>query len=224
MAEQTGIRERKKLRTREALIEAAADLCQRNGYDKTTVEQIAAAADVSTRTFSRYFPTKESVVAAMTGDMDRYLAAAIEAQPSDITEYEALFRAHLEVFRPESAHHTPAFRRMAVLIQIINNADSLRSAAFLQQRSAQERTAFVVMGNRMGVGPADSAVRIVADTWTVIFANAFAGLGTPGNEPLEPGVLCDRLRAQYELFQRTWLPWNADENTHRQPPTSAPGA
>jgi AcrR family transcriptional regulator len=53
------------------LIGAAAELCVKQGYDNTTVEQIAAAAaDVSPRTFSRYFPTKESVVAAVADEMD----------------------------------------------------------------------------------------------------------------------------------------------------------
>jgi hypothetical protein len=64
---------------------------------------------------------------------------------------------------------------------------------------------------------------MVADTWTVIFANAFAGLGTPGNDPLEPRVLCDRLQAQYDLFRRTWLPWTSEQHTKGQPPASAPG-
>jgi AcrR family transcriptional regulator len=217
MAEQSpsGIRERKKLRTREALIEAAATLCLQKGFDHTTVEQIAAAADVSTRTFSRYFPTKESVVVAMTGDMDRYLAASLAKQPTDITEYEALMRAHLEVFGPELNYQTPGFKRMAVLIQIINNADSLRSSAFMLQREVDQRTAFVVMGNRMGVAADDPAVRIVGDTWTVIFANAFAGLGLPGNPPLEPGVLCERLQAQYDLFRRTWEPFGGSPRSSR---------
>src|ERR1700712_5667461 len=114
-----GLRARKKLRTRSTLIEAAAELCLKQGYDRTTVEQIAAAAEVSPRTFSRYFATKESVITAMTGDMDLYLAAALERQPAGIDEYEAMKRAHLEVFGPDKDYQTPGFKRMAVLIQII---------------------------------------------------------------------------------------------------------
>ncbi|MET0474856.1 MAG: TetR family transcriptional regulator [Mycobacterium sp.] len=204
-----GLRERKKFRTRATLIEAAAELCLKQGYDNTTVEQIAAAADVSPRTFSRYFATKESVITAMTGDMDGYLAAALDRQPADIDEYEALRRAHIEVFDPDGGYQTPGFKRMAVLIQIINHAESLRSSAFLHQREIEERSAFVVLGRRMGVPASDPAVRMVADTWTVLFANAFAGLGMPGNDPLEPRVLCDRICAQYELFRRTWSPWTS---------------
>lgn len=216
-----GLRERKKIRTRATLIEAAAELCLEQGYDNTTVEQIAAAADVSPRTFSRYFPTKESVVVAMTGDMDAYLAAALDGQPTDITEYEALMRAHLEVFGPDLDIQTPGFRRMAVLIQIINNAESLRSSAFKHQRAAEERTTFDVMGRRMGVPASDPAVRLVADTWTVLFANAFAGLGLPGHDPLEPRILCDRILAQYELFCRTCSPWMRECPAEGQPPASA---
>ncbi len=123
-------------------------------------------------------------------------------QPTDIDEYEA----HLEVFGPDKSYQTPGFKRIAVLIQIINNAESLRSSAFLHQRAIEERVAFTVMGRRMGVPASHPAVRMVGARWTVVFANTFAGLGTPGHHPLEPRVLCDRIRAQYELFCRTWLP------------------
>ena len=56
------LRERKRLRTRQALVDAATELFLRNGYERTTVADIAAAADVGTRTFFSYFPTKEDVL------------------------------------------------------------------------------------------------------------------------------------------------------------------
>jgi len=216
-----GLRERKKIRTRATLIDVAAELCLDQGYDNTTVEQIAAAADVSPRTFSRYFSTKESVIVAMTGEMDAYLAAALGGQPTDITEYEALLRAHLEVFGADSDIQMPGFRRMAVLIEIINNAASLRSSAFKLQRAVEERTTFAVIGRRMGVPASDPAVQLVADTWTVLLASAIAGLGLPGHDPLEPGILCGRLLARYELFCRTWSPWTRECPAEGQPPASA---
>ena len=71
-----GLRERKKRRTRRALAEAALSLFADKGYDQTTVADIAAAADVSTRTFFSYFRTKEDVLFA---DADERLSLIHDA-------------------------------------------------------------------------------------------------------------------------------------------------
>src|SRR5262249_42756672 len=76
-----GVRERKKQRTRSMLIDAAVQLCEKQGFDKTTVDQIAAVADVSPRTFSRYFATKDAVILALIDDMVDAIAAQLERQP-----------------------------------------------------------------------------------------------------------------------------------------------
>lgn len=77
-----GLRERKKQRTRAALVEAALQLFDSQGYDRTTVAQIAAAADVSTRTFFLHFATKEAVVLANTdARVDLAVRAIAERAP-----------------------------------------------------------------------------------------------------------------------------------------------
>jgi AcrR family transcriptional regulator len=73
-----GLRERKKHQTRAALVEAAARLFAEKGYDKTTVADIAAAADVSTRTFFAYFRAKEDVLFAGTDERLKAIAEAFD--------------------------------------------------------------------------------------------------------------------------------------------------
>src|SRR5215469_7353234 len=91
----TGLRERKKAKTRAALQQHALRLFQQQGYDATTVEQIAEAAEISPSTFFRYFPTKEDVV--LYDDVDPILFAAFEAQPAELNPIQAMRRALREV-------------------------------------------------------------------------------------------------------------------------------
>ena len=65
MSERPSRRERKKLETRRRLMEAALQLFREQGYDDTTVEQIAEAVDVAKGTFFNYFDTKEAILPAM---------------------------------------------------------------------------------------------------------------------------------------------------------------
>lgn len=86
-----GLRERKKLKTREAIRREAFRLIDENGWANTTVEQIADAAEVSPSTFFRYFPSKESVL--MADDLDPVLMDAFERQPTNLSPTMALRRA-----------------------------------------------------------------------------------------------------------------------------------
>src|ERR1700677_380827 len=70
------LRDRKRDRTRKALINAAVDLFERRGYDGTTVADIAEAADIGTRTFFSYFASKEEL---LFPDSDARVRAAVTA-------------------------------------------------------------------------------------------------------------------------------------------------
>jgi AcrR family transcriptional regulator len=91
-----GLRERKKARTRASLREHALRLFGEQGYQATTVEQIAAAAEVSPSTFFRYFPTKEDLV--LQDDMDTRMIEALERQPAGLGPITAVRAATREVF------------------------------------------------------------------------------------------------------------------------------
>ncbi|MDZ4234676.1 MAG: TetR family transcriptional regulator, partial [Dietzia sp.] len=83
-SEQPGLRERKKMRTRHTVRREAFRLFELNGYTQTTVDQIAEAADVSPRTFFRYFPSKEAVLISdefMEPIIEAFLTAPAEMSP-----------------------------------------------------------------------------------------------------------------------------------------------
>ncbi|MEV5613355.1 TetR family transcriptional regulator [Streptomyces sp. NPDC052225] len=83
-----GLRERKKLKTRIAIREATYRLILEQGYDATTVEQIAEAAEVSPSTVFRYFPTKEDIV--LTDEYDAVLEEQLRSRPADESVVDSL--------------------------------------------------------------------------------------------------------------------------------------
>jgi AcrR family transcriptional regulator len=91
-----GLRERKKAKTRAAIQEHALRLFRERGYEATTVEQIAEAAEVSPSTFFRYFPTKEDVVAYDA--WDPLVLEAWRARSLDVGPIAAIRGALADVF------------------------------------------------------------------------------------------------------------------------------
>jgi AcrR family transcriptional regulator len=83
-----GLRERKKQKTRWAIQEHAVRLFVQQGYDETTVEQIAEAAEISPSTFFRYFKTKEDVV--IQDRYDELMAEAIRTADPALTPIEVI--------------------------------------------------------------------------------------------------------------------------------------
>ncbi|MFG2786981.1 TetR/AcrR family transcriptional regulator [Streptomyces sp. NPDC048419] len=77
---QLGLRERKKIKTRESIRAATYALIKEQGYDATTIEQIAERAEVSPSTVFRYFPAKEDIV--LTDEYDQLMADELRARPA----------------------------------------------------------------------------------------------------------------------------------------------
>ena len=151
-----GLRERKKARTRAAIREHALRLFRDQGYAATTVEQIAAAADVSPATFFRYFPTKEDVV--LQDDMDILTMEALEAQPRDLSPIAAVRGAAADAL----AALTPDdLERMAETTRLTMAVPEVRARALdeLTRTIEQMGRALAV---RAGREPDDFAGRVVA--------------------------------------------------------------
>jgi AcrR family transcriptional regulator len=91
-----GLRERKKQKTRWSIQEHALRLFAAQGYDATTVDQIAAAAEVSPSTFFRYFKTKEDVV--IQDEYDDVISEQFLSAPAELSSVGALRRVIGDVF------------------------------------------------------------------------------------------------------------------------------
>src|SRR3712207_9477609 len=90
MAAPTGLRERKKQRTREAIVGAAMRLFAERGYDATTITDIAASADIAPRTFFAYFPSKEAVVFHEFDEVDARFAQHLRSRREGESVFHAL--------------------------------------------------------------------------------------------------------------------------------------
>jgi AcrR family transcriptional regulator len=95
-APRPGLRERKKQRTRDALLRAALELFLAQGYERTTVNEIAEAVDVSQRTFFRYFAGKEEAVFFAHSVATAHFVDLVRARPRDEAPLEALRQAVLQ--------------------------------------------------------------------------------------------------------------------------------
>ena len=93
----SGLRERKKIKTRAEIKKQAFELFTKQGFTNTTIEQIAAASDVSASTFFRYFPTKEALI--LQDDFDPIMLEAFLNQPKEVPIFRAFRNAILEVMR-----------------------------------------------------------------------------------------------------------------------------
>lgn len=84
-----GLRELKKSRTREAIANAAAELFRERGFDGVTIEDVAAAAQVSKKTVFNYFPSKEDLVFDRADDRRAELLAAVLERPDGVSLLES---------------------------------------------------------------------------------------------------------------------------------------
>ena len=89
-AAKPGLRERKKQRTRETILRVALELFAERGYDHTTLEDIAEAAEVSTGTLFAYFPSKEDILFPEERPFYEQLKQRLEQRPAEATTFDVL--------------------------------------------------------------------------------------------------------------------------------------
>jgi len=160
-----GLRERKKIETLHRLQEEALRLFDEQGYDATTIEQIAAAAGVSPSTFYRYFPTKEDVV--VQDEYDPLIVNVFESQSPGDAPLDAL----RTVLRVLFAEFTDAdIERVRRRVRMIFAVPALR-ARQVQQTTATEALLARMVAERTGRAPDELEIRhftaLIVASWTV---------------------------------------------------------
>lgn len=194
-----GLRERKKQRTRATLIDAAVQLCLTQGYENTTVEQIAADAEVSPRTFSRYFATKDAVILTLLEDLVDHVAAELAGFPLAMPVFEALHCAHVNVLREVSKGAVPGLttERIVLMLRIINSTPALKAAATDFRPMPTVRA----LAERMQTGLDDRRMWMVMAVWSAIIVTACGDLVVDRDGlQLGPDLMVARLEAMFADF------------------------
>ncbi|MFJ4652981.1 TetR family transcriptional regulator [Nocardia sp. NPDC088792] len=149
-----GLRERKKASTRRKIRTEAFRLFRKQGYAETTVDQIAAAAKVSSRTFFRYFQNKEQVV--LDDDLDPLLVRMVVMQPAGLS-VTAAFRAAAE----QLALDPPEEQFEADRLRLLYTEPELRGGAMTELRRNIDLLSQVI-AQRSDREPSDRQVRMFA--------------------------------------------------------------
>jgi len=151
-----GLRERKKARTRAAIREHALRLFREQGYDETTVEQIAGAAEVSPSTFFRYFPTKEDVV--LQDGMDELWMDLYRAQPPGLGPLAAMRSSVRTAFDALAVADTGQLREAMALAVAV---PAVR-ARMLEELARTMQIIAEAVADRSGKSASDFEVRALA--------------------------------------------------------------
>jgi AcrR family transcriptional regulator len=152
--EPMGLRERKKQRTRDALVDAAFDLFRRKGFEATTIDEIAEAVELSPRTFFRYFESKEDVALTLLNQQFAAVYAAFAARPAHEPVLTALRHATVEVMR-SCELGTGGFDadRFTCSQQLLNDSPAVHARS-LEVCATRIAELAGQVANRMGVDPA----------------------------------------------------------------------
>lgn len=193
----SSLRERKRVRTRQALIDAAADLFERRGYDRTTIADIAAAADISTRTFFAYFASKEDVVFPDADARVTAALAAIDNRGPDERPTQILLRALGEL---GDAGDDLVGPMAALRLRFMRSVPAVRGRGLQRQLDAQTKIA-----DRLHAAFPDELDEVESAALVGAFVGAVGGaLEVLLRDEDDPDELRERLQRATAVALRPW--------------------
>ncbi|MEU9995670.1 TetR family transcriptional regulator [Streptomyces sp. NPDC050848] len=159
----SGLRERKKEQTRQALSDAAIALFLERGFDAVSVAEIADAADVSKPTLFRYFPAKEDLALHRFADHEDEAARVVAGRPAGVTPLDAL-RAHVLDGLERRDPVTGLCDHPAVLAfqRLLYGTPALVARMYAYQGRSAAALAEALGGGPGGAGAGDLGARVAA--------------------------------------------------------------
>ncbi|MFJ8809659.1 TetR family transcriptional regulator [Streptomyces sp. NPDC102490] len=145
-ASRPGLRELKKQRTRDLLLRSALELFTERGYEETTVDDIAEAADVSQRTFFRYFASKEDAAFFVARLAESHFVEAVLARPPEEAPLDALRLALTESWDTigEAVEQLVPLELHMRFYRVIESTPALLAAHLRRATELEEQIARVV--------------------------------------------------------------------------------
>jgi AcrR family transcriptional regulator len=153
----SSLRERKRLRTRAALIEAGRRLFDERGYHHTTVADIAAAAEVATRTFFSYFESKEQLLFPESDARVEAALAAIRTRRPDERPADVLLRALRDAAGDDMLSPLAQLR-----LRLIADVPAVQGRALRLQLQAQADIGAALVAAYPGLDPVEAAALVGA--------------------------------------------------------------
>ncbi|WP_017622605.1 TetR/AcrR family transcriptional regulator [Nocardiopsis chromatogenes] len=212
-----GLRERKKARTREALVAAALDLFTERGFEATTTEEIAAEAEVSQRTLFRYFPSKYDIVLSVYDDIEEVFLHRLRERPLTEHPFTAMARA-VQNTRTDLSPTVVAGQLR--LLPLLAESPHLLAARFDSGNRHVARLEALI-AERCGASPRDLKPRLLASVFGCTMKTALT------QACMVPHPSADQLYALIEAAMDTLVPtltepWHL--SAEEEAPPAAEGA
>lgn len=184
VVEGIGRRERNKVERRQRLESVALELFERNGFDNTTIEEIADAAGLAPRTFFSYFATKDDLVLADYSRRLERIIEELEALPATEPPWRALrasFAAVASDYESEAGHIRRRFGIMATTPSVF--------ARSLQLQAGWETTLTERLRTRLATSTDDSTPRLLATTAVAVMRASLQHWLTTADPPALPDLV-----------------------------------
>ncbi|MGW1374899.1 TetR/AcrR family transcriptional regulator [Streptomyces sp. NPDC002446] len=190
-----GLRERKKLQTRQAIRRAAYRLFEEQGYEATSTEQIAEAADVSPSTVFRYFPAKEDIV--LTDEYVTELADGIRGRPADEPVIESMRQVTTQALGRIAA---PERAELAQRVRLIREVPAVRGRT-AENTARAAATISAVLAERTGRGADDLEPRVISAAVLAALQEAMLSWGEE-SPTADPDALIGLIDRTLDLLAR----------------------